>query len=84
MLGPRIGSRFTRSEPCKRVVAYLKGLMSDMPRKNGWQLAEFAGEATPDGMQRLLTTATWDVDGYEMTCAPMWSRRWVHQQGCWS
>jgi SRSO17 transposase len=37
--------------------------MSDIPRKNGWQLAEFAGEATPDGMQRLLSTADWDVDG---------------------
>jgi len=30
--------------------------------KNGWQLAELAGEATPDGMQRLLNTAHWDVD----------------------
>jgi SRSO17 transposase len=32
-------------------------------RKNGWQLAEQAGERTPDGMQRLLTTACWDPDG---------------------
>ena len=31
-------------------------------RKNGWQLAELAGEATPDGMQRLLNTAKWDAD----------------------
>jgi SRSO17 transposase len=31
-------------------------------RKNGWQLAEHAGEATPDGMQRLLATADWDPD----------------------
>jgi SRSO17 transposase len=28
----------------------------------GWQLAEQAGEATPDGMQRLLATACWDPD----------------------
>jgi SRSO17 transposase len=62
-LGERIGTRFTRAEPRQRVVAYLKGLMSDIPRKNGWQLAEFAGEATPDGMQRLLSTAEWNVDG---------------------
>jgi SRSO17 transposase len=34
----------------------------DPERKNGWQLAELAGEATPDGMQRLLNTAHWDVD----------------------
>lgn len=62
-LGERIGNRFARAEPRTRVMAYLKGLMSDIPRKNGWQLAEFAGEATPDGMQRLLSTADWDVDG---------------------
>jgi hypothetical protein len=30
-------------------------------RKNGWTLAEFAGEATPDGMQRLLNSARWDA-----------------------
>lgn len=62
-LGERIGGRFARAEPRTRVMAYLKGLMSDIPRKNGWQLAEFAGEATPDGMQRLLSTADWDVEG---------------------
>jgi SRSO17 transposase len=63
VLSQRIGSRFARSEPRQRVTGYLKGLMSDIPRKNGWQLAEFVGEATPDGMQRLLSTATWDVEG---------------------
>jgi SRSO17 transposase len=62
-LSERIGGRFARAEPRTRVMAYLRGLMSDIPRKNGWQLAEFAGEATPDGMQRLLSTADWDVDG---------------------
>jgi SRSO17 transposase len=63
VLGSRIGQRFERSEPRERAVAYLKGLMSDVQRKNGWQLAEQAGEATPDGMQRLLSTAVWDVEG---------------------
>jgi SRSO17 transposase len=62
-LSQRIGARFARAEPRERVSAYLKGLMSDIPRKNGWQLAEFAGEARPDGVQRLLSTASWDVDG---------------------
>lgn len=63
VLGSRIGRRFERSEPRERAIAYLKGLMSDVQRKNGWQLAEQAGEATPDGMQRLLSTAVWDADG---------------------
>lgn len=63
VLGSRIGRRFERAEPRQRAIAYLKGLMSEVQRKNGWQLAEQAGEVTPDGMQRLLSTAVWDVDG---------------------
>ncbi len=63
IVGTRIGARFERAEPRKRVVKYIQGLLSDIPRKNGWQLAEYAGEATPDGMQRLLGTTAWDVDG---------------------
>jgi SRSO17 transposase len=43
-------------------MAYIRGLVSVTERKNGWQLAEVAGEATPDGMQRLLNTAHWDAD----------------------
>lgn len=63
VLGSRIGRHFERSEPRQRAMVYLRGLMSDVQRKNGWQLAEEAGEATPDGMQRLLSTAVWDVEG---------------------
>jgi hypothetical protein len=33
-----------------------------LKRKNGWSLAEFAGERSPDGMQRLLNHARWDAD----------------------
>ncbi len=44
------------------MLRYLTGLLSNTERKNGWQLAELAGEATPDGMQRLLSTAHWDAD----------------------
>lgn len=50
----RIGPRFARSEQRRRVRTYLEGLLSPVERKNGWQLAEHAGEATPYGMQRLL------------------------------
>ncbi len=63
IVGTRIGARFERVEPRERAVRYIQGLMSDVARKNGWQLAEYAGEATPDGMQRLLSTAVWDVNG---------------------
>jgi SRSO17 transposase len=42
--------------------AYLLGLLSRAERKNSWQLAEFAGDASPDGMQRLLNFSPWDED----------------------
>ena len=59
----RIASRFGRAEPRARVREYLCGLVAGLERKNGWTLAEHAGEAAPDGMQRLLRRADWDVDG---------------------
>ncbi len=58
----RIAPRFVRAEPRRRALAFLRGLLSSVERKNGWQVAEQAGEATPDGMQRLLATASWDAD----------------------
>ena len=61
-LHARIASRFARAEPRRRALAYLRGLLGPVGRKNGWQLAEHAGEATPDGMQRLLATADWNPD----------------------
>jgi SRSO17 transposase len=42
--------------------AYLLGLLSHTERKNGWTLAEFAGDASPDGLQRLLSFSPWDED----------------------
>ena len=57
----RVAGRFHRSEPRRRALEYLKGLISPVERKNGWQLAERAGDATPDGVQRLLSTYQWDA-----------------------
>lgn len=62
-LHTRIGRRFKRAEPRERAYRYIQGLLSNVPRKNGWQLAEASGEHGPDGMQRLLNRAVWDVDG---------------------
>src|SRR4051794_5106170 len=58
----RIAGVFARAEPRARVLAYLRGLLGQAERKNGWTLAEAAGEVSPDGMQRLLRTADWDAD----------------------
>ena len=61
-VGARIGGRFARSEPRRRAVGYVRGLLSGAERKNGWQLAEHLGDATPDGVQHLLARAGWDAD----------------------
>ena len=61
-LHERIAGRFRRPVAHQRVLAYLQGLLGPVKRKNGWQLAEYAGDATPDGMQRLLATYPWDAD----------------------
>ena len=58
-----IAGRFRRAEPRARVREYVSGLVAGLERKNGWTLAEWAGEVSPDGMQRLLRRADWDVDG---------------------
>src|ERR1700752_606108 len=56
----RIGVRFGRVEPRRRALAYLRGLLSPIERKNGWQLAEIAGVRTPDGAQDFLDRMHWD------------------------
>ncbi|MFB9745638.1 IS701 family transposase, partial [Pseudonocardia sulfidoxydans] len=58
-----VAGRFFRAEPRRRAWAYVRGLLAPLAGKNGWTLAEVAGDATPDGMQRLLNAATWDADG---------------------
>ena len=63
LLHARLASHFARPEPFARALRFVQGILSTLERKNGWQLAEQAREATPYGMQRLLSQAVWDVDG---------------------
>src|SRR5439155_27142330 len=57
----RLGEYFTRVEPVRQAGKYVRGLMSDLPRKNCWTLAEYAGDRTPDRMHRLLERASWNT-----------------------
>jgi SRSO17 transposase len=57
-----LGCRFARRETRTHLRAYLIGLLSPIERKNGWQLAEHAGDATPYAIQHLLDRAKWDAD----------------------
>src|SRR6516164_4127048 len=59
----RVAGRFGRVEPRRQARLYLMGLLAPVERKNGWQLAEAAGDAAPDRMQRLLNNARWDARG---------------------
>src|SRR5918997_2453690 len=61
-LAARIAPRFARAEPRRRALAYLRGLLAPLERKNGWRLAEAAGDATPDGVQDFLSRMHWDAD----------------------
>jgi SRSO17 transposase len=58
----RIGSCFGRCDLRRRAAAYVRGLLGPVRRKNGWQLAEHVGDATPYGLQRLLDRASWDAE----------------------
>ncbi|MFE0351461.1 hypothetical protein [Streptomyces griseoluteus] len=77
----RIAGRFARVEPRRRVRDLVLGLLSDLPRKNCWSIAEWAGETSPDGMQHLLGRARWDADAvrddeHQLRRFTSWSR-WV-------
>ena len=59
----RLRPHFARPEVHQRTLRYVQAVLSDIPRKNGWQIAEQAREARPYGIQRVLSTAVWDQDG---------------------
>jgi hypothetical protein len=61
-LHARIARHFARAEPRQHVLTYLKGLLGPLERKNGWQIAEWGGNQTPDAIQRLLSKAKWDAN----------------------
>lgn len=61
-IAERISLRFSRAEPRHLALHYLRGLLSPTERKNGWQLAETLGHASPYSVQHLLGRAKWDAD----------------------
>src|SRR6478672_6294842 len=87
----QIARRFRRIEPRRRVRAYLQGLLAPEERKNVWQLAENAGDRTPDGVQEFLAGMRWDADQVRddpglrrgRFCGRMLSRSWAMPMVCW-
>src|SRR5438876_8757663 len=62
-LHQRLHPYFARSEPRQHALLYLQAILSEIPRKNSWQIAEHARQARPSGIQRLLSQAVWDEAG---------------------
>jgi hypothetical protein len=54
-------SCFVRTEPWIQAGKYMSALVSEMPRRNGWTIAQHAGDRDPDRTQRLLNRAAWDT-----------------------
>ena len=79
----RIGGRFGRVEPRRRAQAYLRGLLSPVARKNGWQLAEVAGDRTPDGCRTFWPGRTGMPIWCAMICVPMSSNTWATRRRSW-
>ena len=61
-LKERIGRLFRRPEPRRQIGLYLDGLIGEVDKKNGWQLAEYAGDPAPWRMQALLGRTIWDQE----------------------
>ena len=58
----QVAAVFSNARVRRHGRAYVLGLLSHAERKNSWPLAEFAGDVSPDGMQRLLNFSPWDED----------------------
>jgi SRSO17 transposase len=67
-LKDRVGGLFRRAEPRRQVGLLLEGLIGGAERKNGWQLAEYAGDPAPWRMQALLGRTQWDQEKARDIC----------------
>ena len=52
---------FARTQTWQQAGKYVSALASELPKRNGWTMAEQAGDRSPDRMQRLLNRASWDA-----------------------
>jgi len=59
----RLRSCFARTQTWQHAGRYLSALASEIPERNGWTIAQHAGDRTPDRTQRLLNRAAWDTRG---------------------
>src|SRR5687768_13771701 len=77
----RVAGRFVRVEPRRAARDYVAGLLSGLERKNCWWLAEQAGHASPDALQRLLRTGRWDAEEVAADVRALVVERLGHSDG---
>ena len=57
----RLRACFVRTQTWQHAEKYVSALVSEIPKRNGWTIAEHAGDRSPDRTQRLLNRAVWDT-----------------------
>src|SRR5262245_10211453 len=57
----RLRSCFVRTQTWQHAGRYVSALVSEIPKRNGWSIAEQVGDRTPDRTQRLLNRTVWDT-----------------------
>lgn len=67
-LKERVGGLFRRAEPRRQAGLFLEGLIGGAARKDGWQLAEYAGDFAPWRMPALLGRTMWDEEKARDIC----------------
>jgi len=58
----RLRPCFARTQTWQQATKYVSALASDVPKRNGWTIAEYVGDRSPNRTQRLLNRAVWDGD----------------------
>lgn len=58
----QLAPRFGRVEVQRRAPLYIQGLIAQVDRKNGWQLADFLGDKTPKNLQHFIARSQWSAD----------------------
>src|SRR3982751_5224689 len=67
----RIAGAFTRAEPRARVLAYLRGLLGQLERQNGWTLgAGPAPASAPAPPASTMTSASPPSPSWPAACSP--------------
>jgi hypothetical protein len=70
---------FARVEPWLQARKYVSAVASGLARRNGWTIAEQAGDRSPDKTQRLLNRAVWDTWVRWAWCAGSRWRAWMRR-----